>query len=36
MPISKYEDDEVEEIYDIIEETLESLEKVRQTDHNGG
>jgi len=33
-PISKYEDKEVEEICDIIEETLKSLEKLRQTDHN--
>ena len=36
MAISKYEDDEMEEVCDVIEETLKSLEKVRQTDHNGG
>jgi len=31
MPILKYEGDEVEEICDIIEETLKRLEKKRQT-----
>jgi len=29
--MSKYEDDELEEICDIIEETLKSLENMRQT-----
>jgi len=36
MSISKYGDDEVEEIFDKLEETMKSLEKARQTDHNGG
>jgi hypothetical protein len=34
MPTSKYEDDKVEEICDIIEEILKCLEKLRQTDHS--
>ena len=31
MPTSEYEDDEVEKLYDTLEEILEKMEKVKQT-----